>query len=605
MADPSEEMLINLNSPEKSNNAPCQKTYLKNPLIPGPDVNCNIEINNPFDIVANSAENWDPFELVLRESLKKIDTNHNNQAEKGAKCKMFKTPSPRRKKHDDNSRKVLRSHSVTENVMYFNSSSTKPEELNSHIEAQPADETCSIRERIRNVVKQRGSENTMTPSLSQPDLRKNEGNSPLKCMNDMISQILGKSMEVSIQKGAESRNELQYGNNIYQEVMLQKNRNPMDLEMTFQNKSSVLIEIGNQTRSYAAQKFETSLEELSKKEDLHEILEEAKQMSFVFRNLSVSEPSKAADVMDSLHFKHCNEESLMDIKPPWEENDESSISSESEDSSIGLPKIKLFYMKKREKKGQEISSEELENYKKRIRASIDGNVSCDEELPSDETQPQSQETADVKSTKSSPTEKEPLPLEALAVNIPPLPEVSSLRPKKKENILKKGPMKALVPLQKMTKSIAEKMSPRKKSSQTSSSSMKTKQDSSFSSSLIYPVAASTPNGKNSSKGTSSNSPVVSKTSIKNRLSRKDSEPVVKTGTAKRSVSLSSSSRNTNGKLPFTSVNSNVKQNASRFNRPHTAPSNTKSNSSPQTKDNSLRNVKPLASNDKENRMQVF
>lgn len=70
----------------------------------------------------------------------------------------------------------------------------------------------------------------------------------------------------------------------------------------------------------------------------------------------------------------------MSVKPPWEENGESSFSSESDDSSIGLPRVKLFYLKKKDKKRTEISLEEIEHYKKRIRASLDGNTTLDEVL---------------------------------------------------------------------------------------------------------------------------------------------------------------------------------------------------------------------------------
>lgn len=65
----------------------------------------------------------------------------------------------------------------------------------------------------------------------------------------------------------------------------------------------------------------------------------------------------------------------MSVSPPWEAGD--TYSSDSDDNSIGLPKVKLFYVKKKEKKN-EINHEKLAHYKKRIRASIDGNMSCDE-----------------------------------------------------------------------------------------------------------------------------------------------------------------------------------------------------------------------------------
>lgn len=199
-------MLINLNSPEKPNSIPYQKTYLKNPLIPGPDVNCNVESNNPFDVVASSAENWDPFELVLRESLKKFENTQNRETTSSRKHEHFnkklKSPSTTTAKIDNdqgkrkNPCKVFRSQSMTENVKFFRSPTKKCERV------EPDSPPCSVDDSSFSItkLKRRVSkciEKALNSSLSQPNLATSLPSSPTKSPN-VSSKYIGCASEVSV-----------------------------------------------------------------------------------------------------------------------------------------------------------------------------------------------------------------------------------------------------------------------------------------------------------------------------------------------------------------------------------------------------------------------
>lgn len=148
-----EELLINLESPEKNRNVVIHNHYLKNPLIPGPDLNFNeLESNNPFDIVAQSAENWDPFELVLHQSLMQYEGNNKSSVESCGKLvdgEFFSS---------ENNGRLNRSNSVSHNVKFFPTAEKQYEKSEDDIlnlSSRSLDNSPSLRDRIKRVVKKR------------------------------------------------------------------------------------------------------------------------------------------------------------------------------------------------------------------------------------------------------------------------------------------------------------------------------------------------------------------------------------------------------------------------------------------------------------------
>ncbi|XP_024214862.1 uncharacterized protein [Halyomorpha halys] len=539
MAGTNEEMLINLDSPEKNSNVVVHNHYLKNPLIPGPDLNFKeLESNNPFDIVAQSAENWDPFELVLHQSLMNYEGSNKSCAESCGKLvdgDFFTRESNGR---------LNRSNSVSHNVKFFPTSEKqyeKPDEDILNLSSRSLDNSPSLRDRIKRVVKKRVG----------------------KCIERALNGT----------NQSETKHEIPTSKNV------------------LYNLKSTSTNLEHQFLKYKKDESEIH--------DLSHILEEAKQLSVILNNLSINEEgcisynAIANHSISNKTQKHSPlkenkkllsdtkvHEDLMSVSPPWESGD--TYSSDSDDNSIGLPKVKLFYVKKKEKKN-EINHEKLAHYKKRIRASIDGNMSCGEDfnfqgIVSKTSLSNENKMGDEKlfeqqldraETEKSPTELKEKDTLGIAVSKPIVPVTNDLRLKKVGNILKKGPLKAIVPLQKMTK-ITDKISPLKKSSPNFKIKGKSCEDSTLSSSLISPMATSTPNSKNASNPKKNVGTSYDSTS-RSRLSRKNNEHIG--ATTRRSVSLSTSSRKVSQtKQPFSSINPNVSNDNQKWKRPHTAPS---------------------------------
>lgn len=317
MAGTSEELLINLESPEKNSNVVIHNHYLKNPLIPGPDLNFNeLESNNPFDIVAQSAENWDPFELVLHQSLMQYEGSNKPCVERCGKLvdSEFFT--------SENNVRLNRSNSVSHNVKFFPTPEKQHEKTEDDIlnlSSRSLDNSPSLRDKIKRVVKKR------------------------------VGKCIERALNGSIVQ-AETKPEIPTSKN------------------TSYNLKSASTNLEHQFPKY---------KDGSEIFNLSHILEEAKQLSVILNNISISEEvsisyknkcQKHSPLKESkklISDTKVHEEDLMSVSPPWEAGD--TYSSDSDDNSIGLPKVKLFYVKKKEKKN-EINHEKLAHYKKRIRA---------------------------------------------------------------------------------------------------------------------------------------------------------------------------------------------------------------------------------------------
>ncbi|KAK9504159.1 hypothetical protein O3M35_010552 [Rhynocoris fuscipes] len=538
--------LINLDSPINRNRLNSNYTS-DSPLIPCTSISTpNVIPNNPFDEVVCSVElnqrPDDPFDVVLQEALQGNDNMKN-------KTELISIEAE--SKNDDR-----QSNDDSKSSSCFNENNDDDD----------------LKNKIREFVSERlfkSFKKTLNSSRSQTDLSQSVNSTNKYFQRSSSTGLLRKSILNNVEEESECCN---CGHKLNTSL-------PVDFDVTSNSRKAI------NTSGNLFLKSDDSKNTFDLKLSEQELREESEKIRRLIKFERIRNNSDTSQNVERT-------ENLEDVKPPWESRD---FSFSDEEDSIGLPKLKKirYSLGTLSSAGNQnvVDESALNKYlQKRYSqdlAQLDDLTKMDDSIQSVECFSPEQIAASSSLLEDEIAEK----IDKIEIEAPKLKDViedkkiethlikdkastETLRPKKKgaSEILKKGPMKAVIPLQKMSKNLSAKITSPFKNKMTRSSKVNKKDEKPPE--TINPVAASTPTK-------SSPDSDVSISSLRGRENNKMSPTGRKA--VKRSQSTSKVEMSKNLCMPPRSVSSSQVASGSTGvnkvgnaqsktgNRPHSAP----------------------------------